>query len=72
MGSAELNIPCAGSGAPDAHAFLWKNGVMTDLGMIAGIPNSQADFINLRRRLWAALSHVTFSAALSVGERVHG
>jgi probable HAF family extracellular repeat protein len=50
VGSAALNIPCAGLG-PQSHAFMWRNGVMTDLGMIAGTPNSQADFINAKRQI---------------------
>jgi len=50
VGSAGLAVPCAGQGS-QTHGFLWRNGKMTDLGMIAGSPNSQADFINSKSQI---------------------
>jgi len=45
IGGAGLNIPCDSRG-PQTHGFLWRNGVMTDLGGLPGTPNSEAQFIN--------------------------
>jgi len=53
VGLAGLPIACPG-GPPPAevqHAFLWSKGKMRDLGTVAGIPNSQASFINSRRQI---------------------
>jgi probable HAF family extracellular repeat protein len=33
------------------HAFLWRKGVMKDLGTVAGTPNSQASFINSKTQI---------------------
>lgn len=54
VGGAGLPVLCPGS--PQAagevqHAFLWKNGVMTDLGTLAGILNSEANFINSKSQI---------------------
>ena len=51
VGLAGLAVPCADSGSHVEHAFLWRNGVMTDLGTIAGTPNSQASFINSKTQI---------------------
>ena len=50
VGNAELSGSCDGLGLR-MHAFLWRNGAMTDLGKIAGTPNSQADFINSKTQI---------------------
>jgi probable HAF family extracellular repeat protein len=50
VGSATVNVSCDNLG-PQIHAFLWRKGVMTDLGMVAGTPNSRADFINSKRQI---------------------
>lgn len=51
VGLAGIPISCAGLSPQLARAFLWRNGVMTDLGMIAGTPNNQAVFINLKTQI---------------------
>jgi probable HAF family extracellular repeat protein len=50
VGGAELALPCADREF-QMHGFLWKTGVMMDLGMTAGNPNSQADFINSKTQI---------------------
>lgn len=46
VGSAMYTSACPNSNLGGIHAFLWKNGTMTDLGTTDGIANSEADFIN--------------------------
>jgi len=36
---------------PMQQAFLWRNGVMTDLGALPGSPNSEGDFINSQSQI---------------------
>jgi probable HAF family extracellular repeat protein len=36
---------------PIQQAFLWRNGVMKDLGSLPGSPNSEGDFINSRSQI---------------------
>jgi probable HAF family extracellular repeat protein len=50
VGGAGINIPCDGKG-PQRHGFLWRNGVMTDLGGLPGTPNSEAQIINSKRQV---------------------
>jgi probable HAF family extracellular repeat protein len=45
IGGADYTAHCQ-NGLGGEHGFLWKNGVMSDLGSINGIPNSEADYIN--------------------------
>jgi probable HAF family extracellular repeat protein len=51
VGIAGLPFPCPGGQSQVQHAFLWRNGVITDLGTVAGTPNSQASFINSRTQI---------------------
>jgi probable HAF family extracellular repeat protein len=51
VGIAGLPLPCPGGQSLVQHAFLWRNGVITDLGTVAGTPNSQASFINSRTQI---------------------
>jgi len=37
VGYADYPISCPGGGGPIAHAYLWRNGVKTDLGTVPGI-----------------------------------
>jgi probable HAF family extracellular repeat protein len=50
VGSAGFSAPCADQGL-QTHGFLWRHGATIDLGMIAGSPNSQADFINSKTQI---------------------
>ena len=50
-GIAGLPLPCPGGQSQVQHAFLWRNGVITDLGTVAGTLNSQASFINSRTQI---------------------
>jgi probable HAF family extracellular repeat protein len=54
VGLAGLPVSCPGS--PQAagevqHAFQWRKGVMTDLGTLTGIPNSEANFVNSKSQI---------------------
>jgi len=51
VGLAGLPVPCADSGHEIQHAFLWRDGVMTDLGTVAGSPNSQGSYINSKTQV---------------------
>lgn len=43
--------PTSAVAGPMQHAFLWKSGVITDLGTLRGSPNSEADFINSKSQI---------------------
>jgi probable HAF family extracellular repeat protein len=51
VGLAGLPAPCPGTSNWWQQAFLWKNGVMMDLGAVAGTPNSTAAFINSKTQI---------------------
>jgi probable HAF family extracellular repeat protein len=53
VGIAGLSASCAALG-PQQHAFLWRKGVMTDLGTIPGTSISRADFINSKTQIVGA------------------
>jgi probable HAF family extracellular repeat protein len=46
VGNAGLPVSCLGVNRQLEHAFLWKEGVMTDLGALHETPNSGGIFIN--------------------------
>jgi probable HAF family extracellular repeat protein len=64
VGGAALSIPCDGSNF-QTHGFLWRNGVMIDLGKIAGSPNSQADFINSKSQIVGGSFSCQFGSPLA-------
>jgi probable HAF family extracellular repeat protein len=45
VGGAQYTVSCP-NGLGGEHGFLWRNGVMTDLGTTNGLSNSEADYIN--------------------------
>lgn len=51
VGTADLTMPCPDSTADIERAFLWRSGVMTDLGSVRGTTYSRADFINSRAQV---------------------
>jgi probable HAF family extracellular repeat protein len=64
VGTAGIPAPCPGSSPPRqaAHAFLWRQGAMADLGALAGSPISQANFINSRSQVVGDSMPCDFSA----------
>src|SRR5438552_6669975 len=64
VGSADIPVTCLGSNPPRqvSHAFLWKNGVMMDLGTVDGISNSGANFINSKTQIVGFSFACDFSA----------
>jgi hypothetical protein len=43
--------PDSAAAGPIQHAFLWKDGLMKDLGALPGSPNSEGDSINARSQI---------------------
>lgn len=64
VGGASVPSPCPGSNPPQdaAHAFLWRQGVITDLGTLPGIGFSGATFINSRSQIVGTALTCDFSA----------
>ncbi len=62
VGIAALQSPCLSLGARQRqHAFLWRNGVMEDLGTTDGLPNSEAVFINSTTQVVGYSASCSFS-----------
>jgi probable HAF family extracellular repeat protein len=58
VGAANLSTPCPGCGQPQVyHAFLWRNGVMTDLGHVPGDRCSWGYGINAAGQVVGASGH---------------
>jgi probable HAF family extracellular repeat protein len=49
VGGAGIPGPCPGGIV--GHAFLWRQGVITDLGTVGGTPNSTAIFVNSKTQI---------------------
>ncbi len=64
VGGAGLALPCDGVDF-QSHGFLWRKGAMTDLGMIPGSPNSQADFINSESQIVGGSFSCEFSSPIA-------
>jgi len=64
VGIAGIPAPCPGSNPPReaAHAFLWQNGQMTDLGALPGTSISQGNFINSRSQIVGDSAPCDFSS----------
>jgi uncharacterized membrane protein len=45
------SCPSGSAVGPIQHAFLWRNGLIKDLGALPGSPNSEGDFINSRSQI---------------------
>jgi probable HAF family extracellular repeat protein len=54
---------------PMQQAFLWKNGVMKDLGGLPGRPNSEGDFINSRSQIVGISWDCNFNFAAFLWEK---
>jgi probable HAF family extracellular repeat protein len=65
VGGAQLAIPCDNNLPFQGHGFLWRNGAMTDLGMIPGAPNSQAEFINAKSQVVGGAFSCQFDSLLA-------
>ena len=50
VGIAQYTVSCPNGGG-GAHGFLWRRGVMTDLGTTDGISNSEAVYINSKTQI---------------------
>jgi probable HAF family extracellular repeat protein len=65
VGNAPVPGPCPGgpnAGHEHWHAFLWKNGVMTDLGLLPGSSLTGATFINSKLQVVGSAFPCDFSA----------
>ena len=62
VGGADIPVPCFGSTRLVGRAFLWKNGLMRDLGTVDGISNSAANFINSKTQIVGFSFACDFSA----------
>jgi uncharacterized membrane protein len=64
VGIAGVPAPCPGATPPReaAHAFLWRQRAMIDLGALPGSPISQANFINSRSQIVGDSTPCDFSS----------
>jgi probable HAF family extracellular repeat protein len=60
VGSAQYTVACP-NGLGGIHAFVWRKGMMTDLGTSNGLSNSEALSINSRRRIVGLSFNCDFS-----------
>jgi probable HAF family extracellular repeat protein len=61
VGNASLPTPCSGGNGYLQHAFLWRGGVITDLGSLPNTPNTGGLFINSKSQVVGASFSCDFS-----------
>lgn len=61
VGNASLPTPCSGENGYLQQAFLWRKGVITDLGGLPNTPNSGGLFVNSRSQVVGASFSCDFS-----------
>lgn len=70
VGTASLPTACPGGKGDITHAFLWREGAITDLGSFSATPNSEAVFINSKSQVVGmSFSCDTFTASAFLWEQ---